>query len=115
MNTNLQINEGAKANRTFSEICLETCQKLMTQMQKTKESILAEFRETVGAHEQLLRLALTEAEALAWETAYPQLVFPTLALEKAQRVAAWGAHQRSIREDAEQCSALRRQDLARSA
>ena len=108
MNTNLQINESPEANRSFANICLGSCQKLMTQIQKTKDSILAEFRETLGAHEQLLRLALTEAEALACETPYPHLVFPTLALEKAQGVAAWGAHQRSIRDHAEQCSALHR-------
>ena len=66
-------------------------------MEKTKLAVLAEFRGTREAHEKLLRLALNEAEALAWQTDFPQLVFPTLAIEKAQAVAAWSAHQRSIR------------------
>jgi len=45
----------------------------------------------------MLRLALNEAEALAWQTDYPHLVFPTLAMEKAQGLAAWNQRQRAIR------------------
>ena len=97
MNTIQKTKVTPTANRTLANACLVSCQKLIAQIQKTKESILPEFRDRLGAHEQLLRLALTEAEALAWDTAYPHLVFPALALEKAQGVAAWGAHQRSIR------------------
>ena len=52
----------------------------------------------------ILHLALNEAEALAWQNGFPELIFPTLALEKANhtllslaatlnnthsRVAAW--------------------------
>jgi len=47
----------------------------------------------------LLHLALNEAEALAWQTEYPHLVFPTLALEKAQAVANWLTRQRSMRSE----------------
>src|SRR5882672_9020192 len=78
-------------------VCVGTCQKLVAQIQKTKNTIFTEFRATRAAHEQLLRLALNEAEALAWQTEFPQLVFPTLALEKAEAVAAWEARQRSLR------------------
>ena len=97
MNTTEQTTKNAASNHTFAKVCLASCRKLVTQIEKAKLAILAEFRETRGAHEQLLRLALNEAEALAWQTEFPQLVFPTLAMEKAQAVAAWGAHQRSIR------------------
>jgi hypothetical protein len=45
---------------------------------------------------QLLRLALNEAEALAWDASFPHLWFPLLAEEKAQEVAAWHAHQSAI-------------------
>jgi hypothetical protein len=31
---------------------------------------------------------LNEAEALAWQTDYPQLFFPTLAMEKVQAVVS---------------------------
>ena len=76
--------------------CVGTCQKLVAQIQKTKNTIFTEFRATRAAHEQLLRLALNEAEALAWQTEFPQLVFPTLAREKAEAIAAWETRQRSI-------------------
>ena len=84
-------------NRTFAKVCLASCQHLIAQIEKAKDAILAEFGETRGAHEQLLRLALNEAEALAWQTEFPHLVFPMLATEKAQAVAAWDARQQSIR------------------
>ena len=44
----------------------------------------------------LLRQALNEAEAIAWQTGFPQLVFPSLALEKAGAVATWESRQRTI-------------------
>jgi len=79
---------------TLAKACLVSCQKLVAQIQKTKDAILAEFREALGAQDHLLRLALNEAEALAWQTAYPHLVFPALAAEKAQALATWHARQR---------------------
>jgi hypothetical protein len=79
---------------TLAKACLASCQQLVAQIQKTKDAILAEFREALGAQDHLLRLALNEAEALAWQTAYPHLVFPALAAEKAQAVATWHARQR---------------------
>jgi hypothetical protein len=66
-------------------------------MKKAKEAIFAESRDALKTQEQLLRLALNEAEALAWQTMYPHLVFPTLATEKVQAVVAWDARQRSVR------------------
>jgi hypothetical protein len=45
----------------------------------------------------MLQLALNEAEALAWQSAYPHLVFPALAMEKVQEIADWNRHQRSVR------------------
>jgi hypothetical protein len=44
----------------------------------------------------LLELAMNEAEALAWQTDFPQLFFPTLAAEKAGAVAGWHARQRRL-------------------
>src|SRR5947208_14465721 len=82
---------------TLAAICLLSCRKLIAQIQQAKHAILAEFRQTFKAPEQMLRLALNEAEALAWQTSYPHLVFPVLAAEKAQSVATWSAHQESIR------------------
>lgn len=47
----------------------------------------------------ILHLSLNEAEALAWDTGFPHLVFPLLAEEKAQRAEVWVNRQRRIRQD----------------
>jgi len=75
---------------------LASCKKLGAQIQKTKNAILREFVDAFKAQEHLLRLALNEAEALAWQTEFPHLVFPTLATEKAQAALAWSVRQRSM-------------------
>ena len=84
-------------NQTFADVCAVSCQKLIAQIKNARDTVLAEFRGTLGASERLLQLALNEAEALAWQTEFPHLVFPVLATEKAAAVAAWEARQRSIR------------------
>jgi hypothetical protein len=94
MNTNTE--HETTLNR-FAKECVASCQKLIAQLKKAKDGIEAEYRDTVAAHGQLLHLALNEAEAIAFETDYPHLVFPTLALEKAQAVANWNTHQHAIR------------------
>src|SRR5947208_5191333 len=83
--------------RTLVDICLGSCQKMLLQIQKAKSAILANYREKLQNQEQVLRLALNEAEALAWQTDFPLLVFPTLALEKAEAVANWHQRQASLR------------------
>lgn len=84
------------AVKQVAKACLATCQKLAAGIEQAKGRLLAEFRDTGQMHEKLFRLALGEAEALAWQTDYPQLVFPTLAREKVQAVAAWQARQQSL-------------------
>src|SRR5437899_2147715 len=84
--------------RPALKICVASCRKLVVQFDQIKNAILADFRGMFRGQEHMLRLALNEAEALAWQTDYPHLVFPTLAMEKAQGLAAWNARQRSIRE-----------------
>jgi hypothetical protein len=87
-------------SQRIADVCIGTCQKLLVQIEKTKQSILASYRDRLATHDQVLRLALNEAEALAWQTGFPQLVFPTLALEKAQAVATWHERQSSLRRNA---------------
>jgi exonuclease I len=56
-------------------------------------------REFASLHQQqprVLQLALNEAEAIAWQTGFPHLLFPLLAMEKAQAAASWLARQTSI-------------------
>src|SRR2546429_1116877 len=94
MNAIDQTKENAVAKPTVANFCRASGQKLVARIEQVKQAILAEFRDVFEANEHLLRLALSEAEAIAWQTDYPFLVFPTLATEKAQAVAAWHARQR---------------------
>jgi hypothetical protein len=95
MNTN--TNNDARNNQTFADACVEQCGKLVAQIERVKNNLAAEFHGAFETQEQLLNRAIREAEALAWQTEYPQLVFPTLALEKVQDVARWNARQQAIR------------------
>jgi hypothetical protein len=94
----IEIKTHATSGRSFARVCLSACKRLLAQIQKTKDAIFNEFRKSRAAHDRLLQLALTEAEALAWQTEYPHLVFPVLAREKAEAVVAWQTHQHSIRQ-----------------
>lgn len=67
-----------------------------TAIQQLKNTVWFEFSEQAGEHARLLRLALNEAEALSWQTGFPHLVFPVLALEKAQAAVAWHQRQRRL-------------------
>jgi hypothetical protein len=91
-------NEGkAGAGNTFRNACQASCQKILAQIKEAKAAVLAESCGVLEVPEQLLKLALNEAEALAWQTLYPQLLFPALAAEKIQAVAGWNQHQQSVR------------------
>ena len=96
MKTNGNWNRTSGSTRTLADACLTACRKIVQRLGQAKEMILREFRTSLPGHEQLLRLAVNEAEALAWETEFPHLVFPTLAMEKAQAVAAWHEHQNAL-------------------
>src|SRR5690349_7261689 len=61
-----------------------------------KREVFTEFQTALGANDQLLRLALIEADALARQTEYPHLLFPVLAAEKAGRAARWQFHQQFL-------------------
>ena len=80
----------------FSSKCRDCYQKVLAQIKQAREAILTEARGTLKVQEQLLRLAMNEAEALAFQTLYPQLVFPTLAVEKVQGAARWSSRQRQL-------------------
>lgn len=93
MKLNQETDVKRGAIRTDDQLILDTCREVLGRVDAVKRAILAEFRPTLIAREQLLRLAVNEAEALAWQTDYPHLLFPVLAVEKAQAVAAWDAQQ----------------------
>ena len=83
--------------KTLTQACLGACSKIAAQMARAKAAILTESRQLLGAPERMVQLALNEAEAVAWQTEYPHLVFPALAMEKVQNVAAWNHRQASVR------------------
>lgn len=83
-------NVGAK--RTL----LASCQNFAAKIEHVKNNIVAEFRDAFEAHEQLLRHAVNQADALAWQTEYPHLFFPTLAAERIQAAAQWNARQQFV-------------------
>ena len=83
----------------FRNACRPSCRKIRTQIAGVKEAIFAESSRAFPAPERLVRLALNEAEAAAWQTKYPHLIFPTLATEKVRAVTAWNARQQSVREN----------------
>ena len=86
------------AERTFTNRCLQSCKVLLTEIEQAKNIIVNDFHETLDTHGNLFRLALNEAEALALQTDYPHLVYPTLAMERVQAVVAWRRRQQSVRE-----------------
>ena len=77
--------------------CLKSCRAIGDAIARAKETVLRDYTELAGEHVRLLRLALNEAEALAWQTDYPHLFFPTLATEKAEAAVSWHRHQRAVR------------------
>lgn len=87
-----------RCRNTAVQICLDCCRKTLSELDRVKEAIFAEFGHAFRSREKLLRLAVNEAEALAWETPYPHLVFPNLAAEKAQKLMAWSKRQQAVRQ-----------------
>jgi hypothetical protein len=97
MNANENKTDCRPETQTLAGAAAASCQKLVAQIDQVKNRLIQEFSERLTGHESVLRLALKEAEALAWETSYPQLVFATLAVEKVQAAAIWETRQRTFR------------------
>lgn len=72
----------------------------LADLARIKRALLEDYAQRAGEHQKLLRLALNEAEALAWSTGFPHLFFPTLANEKAEAALAWHRRQRAVRRTA---------------
>jgi hypothetical protein len=96
MNTNY-TNE-TLAEQTLAYRCVQSCKQLLAGIEQTKRRIAAEFREIVESNQKAFQLALNEAEALAWQTEFPQLFFPTLAMEKVQAVATRRTRRQILRQ-----------------
>ena len=90
-----ELDQAAQPN--FSDRCVASCKKILAQIDNVKAQVVAEFRDRLEDHQHVLELAVNEAEALAWQTGFPQLLFPTLATEKASAVTGWHQRQQSLR------------------
>jgi hypothetical protein len=66
-------------------------------VRQAREILEREFCEILRLEPRLTRLALNEAEALAWQIGFPLLLFPVLAEEKIRALIAWRDYQASIR------------------
>ena len=105
MNSNRMETNGSNEN-SFTQFCLEYCRKLLAEIQDAKRELINQFRSVFAGQEKLLRLALNEAEALAFQTDFPHLVFPTLAMEKVQSAAQWRKQQQAILQSRERFARL---------
>ena len=76
--------------------CLNSCEKIREQVAEIRERLFAEWRGMLATQERVLHLALNEAEAIAWQTEVPHLVFPALAEEKVRALARWNVRQQSL-------------------
>lgn len=92
------IERTAETGSGVTRTCLASCRRILDRLAGARQAIFDEWRLAFKSQERALRLALNEAEAAAWQTVYPHLVFPTLAMEKVQAAAAWSAHQRRVLE-----------------
>jgi len=91
-------NQGVSQNQVCGHtVTLGACQRVLAAIEQAKESVKAQFTSLREDHEHMLQLALNEAEALAWQTTYPHLLFPTLAEEKVQAVNTWAVRQNAVR------------------
>ena len=90
--------------KSINSLMLNLLQMNATRLQRDTLQAIAnvralverEFAILLERQPRLLQQALNEAEAIAWQTGFPQLVFPSLALEKARAVATWECRQRTM-------------------
>ena len=99
MKTTTDTRTSLSKTSEFTKICVAACKKLLARIEQAKANVLAEFSGALKGREHMLELAVNEAEAIAWQTEFPYLVFPTLAHEKAASVANWAQHQGYVRND----------------
>lgn len=89
-----EMNDDEKS--LFGNVCVKYCRRIATQIGKSRDAIFAEARVSLKLREHMVRLALNEAEAIAWQTLYPHLLFPVLATEKVREIAAWNTQQQEF-------------------
>jgi hypothetical protein len=89
---NLNTKTGASLRLAFAK-----ASGFQVRVRKQRDAVHQRFPSRNNGHRKLIDLALNEAEALAWQTPFPYLVFPTLAEEKTETLARWRAKQENLR------------------
>lgn len=92
-----RVNRGTKVSELERVVSSDA---VRLAVQRAKNAVLADYAPRAGEHARLLRLVLNEAEGLAWQTEFPHLVFPALAVEKAEAAVAWHQRQTALRRPA---------------
>jgi hypothetical protein len=85
----MNTNQGKSIVKTASNVWVASVRRVIAGIEQAKWTLAVEFGKTFQLPERLFRVAVNEAEALAWETGFPHLVFPVLAEEKVQKASAW--------------------------
>ena len=81
----------------FVQACLRSCRRLANEVNRVRRSLVQNFTHAPGDVRRAVEAALNEAEALAWQTPFPHLVYPVLAEEKVATAERWAGRQRMIR------------------
>lgn len=68
-------------------------------IERATRELITEFNRDPELSQRWFQTALREAEAVAWETEYPQLVFPALAEEKLAAISQRHAHEASLHDE----------------
>ncbi|HEY1171334.1 MAG TPA: hypothetical protein VGH19_08210 [Verrucomicrobiae bacterium] len=97
MNTQTHNHEVSQNSVCGHIAAIGACQKVLNAIEQARENLKSKFNNLREDHDHMVQLALNEAEALAWETTYPHLLFPTLAEEKVQAVNTWAVRQNAVR------------------
>src|SRR5689334_8895916 len=102
MKTTHKFGQRSKVSAPLFQQSTERQAALRELVAKVKRTVLDDYTDLTGEHTGILKLALNEAEALAWDTNFPELFYPALAKEKAESALTWHRRQRSVRRTAAQ-------------
>lgn len=107
MKHNYKLGSNSETDPAFSlrrlqVLCGQCYHSILRRLDAIRAGIERKFGRNTRGYERLLKSAMNEAEALAWQTPYPHLFFPELAREKAVAVQQWAAHQRAVYEREEE-------------
>jgi hypothetical protein len=78
-------------------LAFATTRGFRVHIRKHRDAVHQRFPSQNDGQRKLINLVLNEAEALACQTPFPHLVFPTLAEEMAETLAKWRARQQALR------------------